>query len=105
MSRAGDYVRRKNAHSKPVEDKTMSKAECFIREHTNKDSNHVSIALYTTRFTYWLGIDDAKELVKIAREEVIEEACKWLSRRIQLSSSAHVVLINLVEDFRKAMKE
>lgn len=83
----------------------MSKAEDFIREHTNKNSNHVSMAPYITGFTYWLGIDDAKELAKIAREEAIEEACKWLSGRIELSSSAHVVLIDLVEDFRKAMKK
>ncbi len=35
----------------------------------------------------------------------IEKACEWLNNRMLLSSSAHVVLIDIVKDFRKAMEE
>ena len=56
----------------------MKKVEQYIKEHTNRYSNHVELAPYITGFTEWLTIDDAKNVAKIAREETIKEVCEWI---------------------------
>ena len=56
----------------------MRKVEQYIKEHTNRYSNHVELAPYITGFTEWLTIDDARRVAEIAREETIKEVCEWL---------------------------
>lgn len=51
----------------------MKKVEQYIKEHTNRYSNHVELAANITGFTPWLTVDDAKHVAKIAREETIKE--------------------------------
>jgi hypothetical protein len=57
----------------------MKKVEQYIKEHTNRYSNHVELAPYITGFTEWLTIDDARRVAEIAREETIKEVCEWLN--------------------------
>ncbi len=57
----------------------MEKVEQYIKEHTNRYSNHVELAPYITGFTEWLTIDDARRVAEIAREETIKEVCEWLN--------------------------
>jgi glutamate/tyrosine decarboxylase-like PLP-dependent enzyme len=56
----------------------MKAVEEYIKEHTNKYSNHVELAANITGFTPWLTVDDAKHISEIAREETINEVCEWL---------------------------
>ena len=56
----------------------MSKAEDLIKQKTRYNSNQVVIDENCVGSDLWLTPDDAKEVAKIAREEVIEEVCEWL---------------------------
>lgn len=56
----------------------MEKVEEYIKEHTNRYSNHVELAPNITGFTQWLTIDDARSVAQIAREETIKEVCEWI---------------------------
>lgn len=51
----------------------MEKVEQYIKEHTNKYSNHVELAANITGFSPWLTVDDAKHIAEIARKETIKE--------------------------------
>ena len=56
----------------------MEKIEQYIKEHTNRYSNHVELAPYITGFTKWLTIDDARRVAEIAMNETIKEVCEWI---------------------------
>ena len=58
----------------------MKKVEQYIKEHTNRYSNHVELAPYITGFTEWLTVDDARKVAEIARQEIIKEVCEWLEQ-------------------------
>lgn len=60
----------------------MKKVEQYIKEHTNRYSNHVELAANITGFTPWLTVDDAKHVAKIAREETIKQVCEWLENNV-----------------------
>lgn len=57
----------------------MGKVEKYIKEHTNRYSNHVELAPYITGFTEWLTIDDARRVAEVVKEETIKEVCEWLN--------------------------
>ena len=57
----------------------MEKVEKYIKEHTNRYSNHVELAPYITGFTKWLTIDDARRVAEVAKEETIKEVCEWIN--------------------------
>ena len=61
----------------------MEKVEQYIKEHTNRYSNHVELAPYITGFTEWLTIDDAKNVAKIAREETINEVFNYIKDKYE----------------------
>ena len=82
----------------------MEKVEQYIKEHTNRYSNHVELAPYITGFTEWLTIDDARRIAEIAREEIYE----WL----QEHSQEYVYWMDeefgkddLINDLKQAMKD
>lgn len=82
----------------------MKKVEQYIKEHTNRYSNHVELAPYITGFTEWLTIDDARRIAEIAREEIYE----WL----QEHSQEYVYWMDeefgkddLINDLKQAMKD
>ena len=53
----------------------MSKADQFIQEHTRNKVNHI-----TENFP-WITVEEAKEAVKIAREEMIDKLRKWVASK------------------------
>ena len=57
----------------------MKAVEEYIKEHTNKYSNHVELAANITGFTPWLTVDDARKVAQIAREETINEVCEVIN--------------------------
>jgi glutamate/tyrosine decarboxylase-like PLP-dependent enzyme len=73
----------------------MKKVEQYIKEHTNRYSNHVELAPYITGFTEWLTIDDARRVADIARQETIKEVCEWLDNHTMLSEKWYI------EDLKK----
>jgi hypothetical protein len=77
----------------------MKKVEQYIKEHTNRYSNHVELAPYITGFAEWLTIDDAKNVAKIAREETINEVCEWLDNHTMLSEKWYI------EDLKKHLED
>jgi hypothetical protein len=59
----------------------MKKVEQYIKEHTRNCSNEIGYCHNKTRnhnhvFYSWLSPDHAKKSVEIAREEMIEKACR-----------------------------
>ena len=67
----------------------MSKAEKFIQDYTKKCSNEIIVEQdehYKVVDGYhpWLTPDQAKEAVKIAKEEMIEKACEYVDGLIEL---------------------
>ena len=67
----------------------MSKAEKFIEEHTMNCSNQYDFPEYfengikrPKEYQPWLTTDQARKAVEIAREETINEVCKWLNSHL-----------------------
>jgi len=77
----------------------MKKVEQYIKEHTNRYSNHVELAPYITGFTKWLTIDDARRVAEIVREETIKEVCEWLDSHTMLSEKWYI------EDLKKHLED
>jgi glutamate/tyrosine decarboxylase-like PLP-dependent enzyme len=57
----------------------MKAVEEYIKEHTNKYSNHVELAANITGFTQWLSVDDARKVAEIARKETIKDVCEVIN--------------------------
>lgn len=88
----------------------MKKVEQYIKEHTNRYSNHVELAPYITGFTEWLTIDDARSVAQIAREETIKEVCEWLyNHNDYICGSTNAVIRydmdKLIEDLKKHFED
>lgn len=77
----------------------MKKVEQYIKEHTNRYSNHVELAANITGFTPWLTVDDARKIAEIAKEETIKEVCEWLDNHTMLSEKWYI------EDLKKHLEE
>ena len=61
----------------------MSKAEKYIQQRTHHGinaNNHINGLVLS--YNGWILPHDAREATKIAKEEVIEETCKWLKENI-----------------------
>lgn len=81
----------------------MSRAEKFIQDYTRNCSNQSKWGVETPNKSIiyvqpWLTPDDARRAVEIAREEVIEKACKWLQCHYR-------VIDGEVEDFIWSLKQ
>lgn len=59
----------------------MEKVELYINEHTRNTYNYNS---YEENAMPWLSPDDTRKAVEIAREETIEEVCKWLGDNLSI---------------------
>lgn len=77
----------------------MKKVKEYIKEHTNRYSNHVELAANITGFTPWLTVDDARKIAEIAKEETIKEVCEWLDNHTMLSEKWYI------EDLKKHLEE
>lgn len=77
----------------------MSRVEEYIENYTKRCSNEDGFD-----YVPWLTPDNARRAVEIAREEVIEEAVKWLNGNIA-DYFGHSPVYSYVEDFRKYMEE
>lgn len=67
----------------------MSKAEKFIQDCTRNCSNELCavedrFGKKVISYHEWLSPDQARRAVEIAREEIIEKACDYLSGLIEL---------------------
>lgn len=88
----------------------MSRAEKFILENTNDGSSDIigwcdnGLPIYQP----WLTPDEARRAVEIAREEMIEKACKWLKDyKSPLEELGLHTFIDdgFINDLRKAMQD
>lgn len=90
--------------------RTMSKAEEFIKAKTRIGSNTtkgwrrngVSIPSYSLP---WLTPDNAKCAVEIAREEAIEQTVEWLTKHVKkyFNKDRYLGTDELVEDYKLIM--
>ena len=86
----------------------MSKAEKFIQDYTRNCSNeiaHWDIGGENVKPIYspWLTPDDAREAVKIAREEIIDKTLDFLKDK--LYESGYIGIMDLCDEYIKAMKD
>ncbi len=85
------------------------KAEKFIKDHTRNCSNELCAVedihgKKVISFYEWLTPEQALSAVAIAREEVIEKACKWIEMHTCVFQSVEEV--DMFKDlFKKAMEE
>jgi len=110
LSRIGVRVAKwQKEQLRTVGDRTMSKAEKFISEHTRNCSNvFVNPQLGGTEENHpWLTPDQARRAVEIAREEMMEKACNFIADKLFFKDG--IVYTNIkskiVEDLKRAMKD
>lgn len=91
----------------------MKKIEQYIKEHTNKYSNHVELAANITGFSPWLTVDDAKIVAQIAREETIKEVCEWIEENIDEKyiyftldncADSEIIWYRIIDDLKKHLE-
>ena len=79
--------------------RTMSKAEKFIEEHTKNSYNYNS---YAPDPIPWLTPDQARKAVEIAREEIYE----WLEKNIYMyNGECEGDRKEIINDLKQAMKD
>ena len=90
----------------------MSKAEKYISEHTRNCSNvFVNPQLGGTEENCpWLTPDQARKAVEIAREEIIDKACKYLDLhcdevKTEDNGIAGWIDNEFINNFKQAMKD
>ena len=94
----------------------MSKAEKFIEERTKKSTNEIGVIDATNSHHYheWLTPKQARMAVEIAREEMIERACSFVSDNIgeyiELKHANPAAFIKIdgdrfINDLKQAMKD
>lgn len=96
----------------------MSRAEKFIQDYTRNCSNAFADVNYAKDvkpkgvlkkvYLPWLTPDQARKAVEIAREEMIENACKWLKDyKSPLEELGLHIFIDdgFINDFKQAMKD
>ena len=82
----------------------MNKVEKYIQDYTRRCSNSVPLAANINGFESWLTPDHARKVAEIAREEAIEEACKWLEDNLIFDDDGHCYCdicsdLGLIKDF------
>ena len=94
--------------------RSRMKAEKFIKDYTKYCSNEL---IFTTEedktckeYSPWLTPEQALSAVKIAREEVIEKACKWLREHRDYVETEDCCISgwipeSFIEDFKEYMNE
>ncbi len=88
-------------------------AEEYIKLHTRGCSNEGDWRVNTfdkeIRYYHrWLTPDDARSAVKIAKEETIEKACKWLEEHLweyDQYSCIQIDVDDLVRDLKQTMED
>lgn len=89
----------------------MSKAEKFIEEHTSNRIN--AIQCYDgdcnpqVIYKPWITPVQAKKAVEIAREEMIEKVCNFITEKLFFKDNMLYTNIKskIVEDIKHAMKD
>lgn len=85
----------------------MGKAEKFIEDCTRNCSNAIYDPYDTgdaiTIYAPWLTPDQALRAVEIAREEMVERACKWLQSHYRVISGGEVE--DFIWSLKQAMKD
>ena len=95
----------------------MSKAEKFIKDYTRGCSNELCAVedrygKKVISYHEWLTPEQALAAVEIAREELIDKACEWLSN-VSIEDMSYKYddfdtsegWYKFIEDFRKTMEE
>lgn len=102
----------------------MSKAEKFIQDYTRNCSNELCavedrFGKEVISYHDWLTPDQARRAVEIAREEILNDICKWIEENIGeycdgeniIFSAIHIENIDIfgqerfINDLKQAMKD
>ena len=89
----------------------MSKAEKFIQNYTRNCSNAIYDPYDTgdaiTIYAPWLTPDQARRAVEIAREEMIEKVCNFVTEKLFFNDNTLYTNIKskIVEDIKQAIKD
>lgn len=91
----------------------MSKAEKFISDCTRNCSNELGAVesragKEVISYYEWLTPDQARKAVEIAREEMIEKACKWLKdyKSPLKELGLHIFIDDgFINDLKQAMRD
>lgn len=86
----------------------MSKAEKFIQDSTMNCSNQIINGNYGTiipHFTPWLTPDQARKVVEIAREEMIEKVCEYIASNMRCDGYTLQTKSKFIKDLKQAMKD
>ena len=91
----------------------MKEVEKFIQDYTRNCSNEIGYCHNKTRnhnhvFYPWLTPDQARKAVEIAREEMLNDICKWIEENIGeycdgeniMFSAIHIENIDIFEQER-----
>lgn len=84
----------------------MNKVKEFIKQHTKLHSNEIGVDAAEEKPLYypWLSPSDAKEIAKIAREEVIEEIITFLRHDHRMFIFDGIDLQNLIDDLYREVR-
>ena len=93
----------------------MSKARQFIKDYTRSCSNELCAiedryGKKVISYHEWLTPEQALAAVEIAREEVIDKACKWLQGFMECSNLFEYEVSEseqkeVINDFKQIMEE
>jgi hypothetical protein len=92
--------------SKNEELKIMNKAEEYIKIYTRHYSNEMYLKNKDGSKLYnaWLTPDDALNAVEIAKEEMIEKVCKYISDNMIQSGYTSQTTSEFIKDLKQATK-
>ena len=92
----------------------MSRAEEFIKKNIKDCSNQYDFPEYfengikrLKEYQHWITPDQAKDAVKIAREEMINEICEWIKDNIEQYpvDNWDRFVNSLITDLKQAMND
>lgn len=84
----------------------MNTVEQYIQYYTKHCSNELSVPVENGKaYHAWLTPDNARAVALIAKEEVIEKACKWLKNFDAYRLCVEGQKDYFIDCFRKAMED
>ena len=88
----------------------MNKAEKYIKDYTRNCSNESAHVykdgkLVKPIYTPWLTPDDARSVVKIAKEEMIEKVCEYIASNMRCDGYTLQTKSKFIKDLKQAIKD
>jgi len=84
----------------------MKKAEKYIEDYTSNCSNEMFLENNDGSKLYhaWITPDDAKYAVEIAKEEMLEEVCNYITNKMIQSGYTSQTTSEFIKDLKQTMK-